>query len=40
MLEPIGVLDRHEAVRGLAPITASRRADATFVREETEALTT
>jgi hypothetical protein len=40
MFEFIRVPDRHEVVTEPAPITASRRADATFVREETEALTT
>jgi len=40
MLEPIRVPAGHEAAAEPAAITASRRADATFIREETEALTT
>ena len=40
MLEPIRVPDGHAPVAEPAVITASRRTDATFVNEETEALTT
>jgi hypothetical protein len=40
MLEPIRVPDGRAPEAEPAAITASRRADATFIRKETEALTT